>query len=70
MCSVSSQDGNRDHGATEENIEEQAEEGEESLAAEEECQDDSESGVDDGGARYALDCFHPCWNGGVSMTED
>ncbi len=70
MCSVSCQDGNRDHSATEEYIEEQAEEGEESLAAEEECQDDSETGVDDGAASHALNCFHPCWDGRVSITEN
>lgn len=47
---ITGEDSNGDHGATAEDIEEHAEQGEDGLAAEEACQEHGEDGVEDNGA--------------------
>lgn len=70
MRTIAGHHRNRNHGADEEDIKDDAEECEECLAAEEACQHDGEDGVKDCSSRQSGYCFKPCSNDKVAVGQD
>jgi hypothetical protein len=65
---VAGQDSDGNHGTAAENIEEDCEERKDLLAAEAACQQDSEDGVENDGARETLDGLLPARNVAVAIS--
>jgi hypothetical protein len=70
VCAVARQDSDGNHGTAAEDIEDQANEGEEGLAAQAAREDDGEDGVEDSGARQALDSLLPGRDVDIAVSED
>ena len=64
---VAGHDGDCNHAAGEEDVEDDGEECQEGNAAEAACQADREDEVNDGGSRDAFNGFLPCWDVNVAV---
>lgn len=70
VCTVPRKHSDGDEGAGEEDVEDDAEECEEHLAAKEAGEQDREDGVQDSGSREALDGLGPIVDGRITVGED
>ena len=69
IFAASCKNGNGNKAAAEADVENHAKEGEECDAAKEAREDHSEGSVDDCSSGYALNCFLPSWNCGVTSSS-
>ena len=69
-CSSSSEDGNRDKSADEQDIEKYCQVSERCNTSQEACQDNGKCGVDDRSTRDALNRLDPCCNAEVTIGEN
>lgn len=65
---VTSEDSDSDHGTAAKDVEDQAEESEEGLAAKAAGEDDSCDGVEDRGTGHALYCLLPARDGDIAVS--
>jgi hypothetical protein len=69
ILSTPCEDSNGNEGTAEENVKDNAEQGEACDAAKEAGQDDSEGGIDHGSSGHALNCLLPSWNHSVAAAS-
>lgn len=67
-CTIAGEDSDSDHGTTAENVEDQAEESEEGLAAKAAGEDDCGNGVKNGRTRQTLYGLLPARNGDITVS--
>jgi hypothetical protein len=69
-CTIACEDSNSNHATAAKEIENYSEESKDLLSAEAACQQDSEDGVEDNGARNALDGLLPAWDCDIAVSLD